>query len=118
MICSACMETEVNHDSGFCEECFKAMEEVPEEGIDFLLPTEKGEVLMKTYYMQTGILNEKDTVKAMGEKGVILATAGGFPVCPMNIIWRGTEVDMEEIKAMGVEVTEAANYVHSQEMEK
>lgn len=73
---------------------------------------------MKIYYMQTGIFNEKETLKAMGEKGEVLATAGGFPVCPMNITWRGTEAEMEEIKAMGVEVTEAVNYVHSQEMEK
>lgn len=73
---------------------------------------------MKTYYMQTGIFNEKDTVTAMGEKGEILATAGGFPVCPMNITWRGTESDMKEIEAMGVEVTEAVNYVHSQELGK
>ena len=72
----------------------------------------------KTYYMQTGIFNEKDTVKARAEKGEILATAGGFPVCPMNITWRGTEADMKEIEAMGVEVNEALNYQHSQEMRK
>lgn len=73
---------------------------------------------MKTYYMQTGIFNEKETLKAMGEKGEVLATAGGFPVSPMNVTWRGTEAEMEEIKAMGVEVTEAATDVSGQGMEK
>lgn len=73
---------------------------------------------MKTYYMQPGIFNEKDTVKAMEEKGEILATAGGFPVSPMNVTWTGTEAAMEEIKAMGVDVTEAVNYTHGQEVDK